>query len=127
MTGSMKYAIRQTFMIETGDDPDKDQQDERKSASVVTTKFNPSGWPQPQIIAMLETKAFANVFEFSGAIKYSKVMKPGVPTPGLLYWIEEYKKCRVVDKLEPAKAAEIADEAYLAEKARKDQDKSTGA
>lgn len=30
MTGAYKYAIRQTFMIETGDDPDRDSSDEQE-------------------------------------------------------------------------------------------------
>lgn len=33
MTGLYKYAMRQTFCIETGDDPDKFQSDERKPAA----------------------------------------------------------------------------------------------
>lgn len=36
MTGLYKYAMRQTFCIETGDDPDKFQSEERKQAATKT-------------------------------------------------------------------------------------------
>jgi hypothetical protein len=38
MTDMYKYALRQTFMIETGDDPDKDASDERSSSSAQKQK-----------------------------------------------------------------------------------------
>ena len=38
MTDMYKYALRQTFMIETGDDPDKDASEERKPSMVDTAK-----------------------------------------------------------------------------------------
>jgi hypothetical protein len=83
------------------------------------------GWAKVQIDAAL-ANGFGNVYEFQNAMKLSKVMKPGtIPTPGLLYWIKEYKNARIVDKAEPEMAAQIADDAYLAEKARKAQDAAT--
>lgn len=33
MTGALKYALRQTFVIETGDDPDKDASDDEEPAA----------------------------------------------------------------------------------------------
>lgn len=36
MTGLYKYALRQTFMIETGDDPDKNPSEERKGKTELT-------------------------------------------------------------------------------------------
>lgn len=149
MTGSFKYAIRQTFMIETGDDPDKDQNDERKSASrqVSKPKAEPAakqmagipektidlkGWHPSQVEAAMKTvllngtPAFASQYEFINAVAHSKVMKPGViPTPGLVYWIQEYKKSRIIEGQTPEASADIADNAYLAEKARKAQDEAT--
>jgi hypothetical protein len=37
-TGLYKYALRQTFVIETGDDPDKDSSDNQERAAGTTTK-----------------------------------------------------------------------------------------
>jgi hypothetical protein len=129
MTGSMKYAIRQTFMIETGDDPDASQSDERRSHSTApqaTPRVDPSGWPTAYIETILALKYFANVFELKNALKLSKELKPGVtPLAGLQWWIECYKKFRIENKLEPQVAADTADSEYLAEKARKAQDAAT--
>ena len=36
-TGLLKYALRQTFLIETGDDPDKDPSEERTTTTTVTS------------------------------------------------------------------------------------------
>lgn len=36
-TGMLKYALRQTFLIETGDDPDKDASDERTGTKTTKT------------------------------------------------------------------------------------------
>jgi hypothetical protein len=38
MTGLYKYAMRQTFCIETGDEPDKYQSEERKSSEPISKK-----------------------------------------------------------------------------------------
>lgn len=38
MTGALKYALRQTFIIETGDDPDKYQGEEEKPQKPITQK-----------------------------------------------------------------------------------------
>lgn len=40
-TGMFKYAIRQTFMIETGDDPDKDPSDQMERARVQSNGARP--------------------------------------------------------------------------------------
>lgn len=42
MTGLLKYGLRQTFLIETGDDPDDDDQTDRASAS-----HKPAANPRP--------------------------------------------------------------------------------
>ena len=48
MTGAYKYALRQTFCIETGDDPDKNASEERASGGVpeAHTKPVPAGLPE---------------------------------------------------------------------------------
>ena len=43
LTGAYKYALRQTFCIETGDDPDEQSSDEQQRAA------RPSGPPMPQV------------------------------------------------------------------------------
>lgn len=45
LTGAYKYALRQTFCIETGDDPDEQSSDEQQRAS------RPSGPPMPKVPA----------------------------------------------------------------------------
>jgi hypothetical protein len=42
MTGAYKYALRQTFCIETGDDPDKDPSVDQERASKPFKEFDPA-------------------------------------------------------------------------------------
>lgn len=46
MTGALKYALRQTFLIETGDDPDVSSSDrqQRRSEPATPEKFTPPDW-----------------------------------------------------------------------------------
>jgi hypothetical protein len=82
-------------------------------------------WNKAQMDAVMETHYFSNVFEATNALALSQTLTPGAtPIPGLLFWVTEYKKFRVEDKLLPAQAAEKADDAYTAEKNRKAQDKA---
>lgn len=46
MTGAYKYALRQTFCIETGDDPDKYPSEPKATPAKPAAKSN-SGWIQP--------------------------------------------------------------------------------
>jgi hypothetical protein len=133
MTGSMKYALRQTFMIETGDDPDKDQTDERKTVSKKSDEQyakmfagdKPKDWPKEQIDDLLTLGQFANIFELRNALKLSNELKPGITsTEGVTYWITQYKQARIEAKLGPAESAEHADFEYVAEKNRRTQDKA---
>jgi hypothetical protein len=48
MTGAMKYALRQAFVIETGDDPDDTPSDDQHRAPAQTEKPAPAEKPAPQ-------------------------------------------------------------------------------
>ena len=45
-TGAFKYAVRQSFALETGDDPDKDSSDEQERAEPRNTRRPPQSRPQ---------------------------------------------------------------------------------
>jgi hypothetical protein len=68
---------------------------------------------------------FKNSFELEGALKYSKELIPGITGPGMVaFWGQHYKEARTTDNLQPEQAAEKADSEFVAEKARRAQDKA---
>lgn len=122
-----RYAWAAILGIYTEEDTDGEGVSPAQPKTVAKTPppvVVPSKWRAEQTDAILATKAFANIFEVTNALALSKILTPGfTPTIGLLYWVSEYKKARIEDKLLPAQAAEVADGAYIAEKNRKAQDK----
>jgi len=57
MTGAYKYALRQTFLIETGDDPDKTQSADQERGNKDDVKIM---WPDEYKAAMIDCKAVDN-------------------------------------------------------------------
>jgi len=53
MTCAFKYALRQTFAIETGDDPDKDQNNEYQQPTTQTAPAPKAKTPQSQLAKLL--------------------------------------------------------------------------
>jgi hypothetical protein len=96
MTGLYKYALRQTFCIETGDDPDKHQPEgkagtEEKSGLITTAK----------IVSLKLADNVPNATKLIGLLKIA-----GWEEAAALNKIAIYRKWRKEGKLEPAEAAE---------------------
>lgn len=77
MTGMYKYALRQTFNIETGDDPDKFSSDEQEQPAKVLSQ-KPA--PEKKVITPASEKAQLKV-QFS--LKYQEATKLGIKVPSL--------------------------------------------
>jgi hypothetical protein len=133
-TAAKKYALLQTFLLITGDDPDAFQNDERKSQSVTHQptqaklgatqpggKVEISKWPDAVVAELVKQTIFTNRFNFEAAAMHSKVLKAGeTGLQGVIFWSQRYRMHRV--DMEPADAALNADGDLLAERERQKQD-----
>lgn len=74
MTGLYKYALRQTFCIETGDDPDKTASEERKPAGKVAPEKPAAAKVSNEIITDSEWEKLTQKVDF---LKSKNVSVPG--------------------------------------------------
>lgn len=63
MTCAFKYALRQTFAIETGDDPDKDQNHEYQQPTTKTTAAPKAKTPATQLFKLLADARMATTID----------------------------------------------------------------
>lgn len=90
-TGAYKYALRQTFMIETGDDPDKYPSDEQEHGKVETPKERV--WSLDVLDAVLEhTANITAEHEGAKAILDFSVLPEGVSTKTVDSWMKHWRK-----------------------------------
>ena len=118
MTGMLKYALRQTFLIETGDDPDGSHPEDRGSASTSrrTTRSRPAA-PAPAAAAAPQAPARKQHAWDEAAISEAKRLMPpdtpiervvGIlnlspytpkdPLPKTIGWVRIYVSMRPTDK-----------------------------
>jgi len=106
MTDMYKYALRQTFMIETGDDPDKDKQEPvTKKAEQSKTITYDSGFEVDYIEKLAETHKLTPVqvnstLKLCMLPKFSDISEVGA-------WFEKYKVARAAGN-NPDASASIA-------------------
>jgi hypothetical protein len=89
MTGALKYALRQTFLIETGDDPDKGASADQERASsngkpTVTVHkepqdFPPRPWEAEVCAGFIRAKAEKSAAKLSGPASDQQVTKLIIP------------------------------------------------
>jgi hypothetical protein len=141
-TCGMKYGLRQTFIIETGDDPDQFQNDERASRATEHKPIKkgetghaepPEGvkegpkWPDNFLNAVVEKEYFKNLFEVKNAVIHSLILDPErTPLKNFIYWCGQYRKYREENN-DVIASAGLADDEYRAQLARIKQDAATGA
>lgn len=116
MTAALKYALRQTFLIETGDDPD--QVSSQELETVPEVKSQSRDWTAtapalakalkeadlvPQDAAAKHVLAFLNLSPFG----------PGVTNRELLTWARLYRAIRAEGEDDPKTAAEQATVQYF--------------
>jgi len=106
MTDMYKYALRQTFMIETGDDPDKDKQEPvtKKTEQSKTITYD-SGFEVDYIEKLAETHKLTPVqvnstLKLCTLPKFSDIAEVGA-------WFEKYKVARAAGN-NPDASASIA-------------------
>jgi hypothetical protein len=144
-TASKKYALLQTFLLATGDDPDQFQDDERAGKTVsrqsmtaaatalpgAVEKAEPiedaTKWPEAYFEVVIAEKLFENVFEVNNTIKHSMILDPQkTPIKNFQYWCRQYRKYREENN-DVIASAGLADDEYRAQLARIKQDAATGA
>jgi hypothetical protein len=127
MTGAFKYFIRQSFMIETGDDPDMYQDNDRRvetsgaiaGASAAVQQAIPKIWTMEQFSTLFAEKIFANQFEAKSVLDRAKGINPATPLKGILFWCKQYRQTRESDpKLTVEECIAQADYDYSQEIAR---------
>ena len=74
LTGMFKYAMRQTFMIETGDDPDKHASEERVTTSKITTSGNGK-----KVEMTEQEKKQAAIESYSKLVKHARTVNLDIP------------------------------------------------
>jgi hypothetical protein len=67
MTGALKYALRQTFCLETGDDPDKDSSKEQQRGTVTVRTDGPNVRTNKDTTAAATVPAQAKLDPWEGA------------------------------------------------------------
>lgn len=134
LTGLYKYAIRQTFCIETGDDPDKypsaEQERESKPQPKPAVKSNGNGhkpetmvetakelggetsYPQAVISAIVKAGHAKNDFDAKGMLAHS-VLPSDIDVKWALAWAAKYRAARSNEET-PATVEEAAQEANAA-------------
>ena len=93
MTGAYKYALRQTFCIETGDDPDKTPSPEQP----VKASAKPVAKPDNGLMPLADAEAVTN----SEGVRYGEI-----PTDKLAFMANEIAKASKKPNLAADKAAE---------------------
>src|SRR3990167_199841 len=101
MTGLFKYAIRQTYMIETGDDPDKQASEEggqRSKSAKVTAPPVPDGdsriWSVAQRDALIKAGLAKNEFSAKGMLDLSMLTITATQSE-IVEWGKVYRVNRV--------------------------------
>lgn len=125
-TGMLKYALRQTFLIETGDDPDKASSqgmekengqgdkiatDRSTEESKLKDRQKPSYWPSGVLKAIVEGGYAENDFEAAGMLSYSTYQGNCALGPALIY-SQHYRAARD-EGLKPKEAGAKGMAAYL--------------
>ena len=94
MTGAYKYALRQTFLIETGDDPDQFSSDEQaRSAKKVEEQPKERVWSFEQSDAVLEhTAGITSDYEGANEILAASILKDDVTSKTVDSWMKHWRK-----------------------------------
>lgn len=115
MTGMYKYALRQTFMIETGDDPDKEASVPASTNRQPATHVSSQKWESIQQ-EMIEGGLAANEFAANGILaQFADVAADGTNGNAWKLWFaKQYRKEKDANGGDSAKAFEAAKASYLA-------------
>lgn len=115
-TGAYKYALRQTFMIETGDDPDQFASESIKNdkkGGVILTENKERIWSLDQMDAVLEhTAGITDSHEGAKEILDASVLPEEVSVKTIESWVKHYTKAWE-GKSDKMFAASTANEAYM--------------
>lgn len=118
LTGAYKYAMRQTFCIETGDDPDQFSSTEQERASSgkkaeKTEEVKERVWSLDQMDALLEEAAgITDTHETAKAILDMSVLPENVKVTTLKSWFNHFKK-ELNGGGTFSSSASLANEAYM--------------
>jgi len=111
-TGLLKYGLRQTFLIETGDDPDTHDSKpmERKKEEQQSLAEGKRAWTLQQKQAIVDAKFADNINEAKAMLDHS-VLKDNAGVTVVTSWAKYYRASRDEGK-EVIQAAQTANEAY---------------
>ena len=122
MTAALKYALRQTFLIETGDDPDKHPSGEQERAEV--EKKNSRNW-KPEKIKCIVDEGLAQNRNHALGILNKSILPIGARKATIISWVRHYRGSRD-NGLLADEATNLANTAYLeAKKQAKSKKKDT--
>jgi hypothetical protein len=100
MTDAFKYCLRQSFIIETGEDPDSDDGRISTSTSGGTVVSGgvavqqSSKWTGEQFGTLFSEHIFENEFEAKSVLNRAKKISPATPLKGLVFWGKHYRGTR---------------------------------
>ena len=121
-TGLLKYALRQTFLIETGDDPDQQSSEDQEritekviggsgsAANAEESNTTKSGWP-PAFITELKTQEIVKRSDHAGSLLNHSPFDENAKLEDVMRWAKIWK-ARRADGLKTTEAASVATEEY---------------